>query len=54
MESYIFYSRKVANNVLMPLRVEVLFMEIVFVGECEVFVCLCFVVSFFFPWPRSS
>ena len=22
-------------------------MEIVFVGECEVFVCLCFVVSFF-------
>ena len=24
-------------------------MEIVFVGECEVFVCLFFVVSFFFP-----
>ena len=23
-------------------------MEIVFVGECEVFVCLCFVVCFFF------
>ena len=22
-------------------------MEIVFVGECEVFVCLCFLVSFF-------
>ena len=34
------------------------FLEMVFVGECEVFVCLGFVeiISFlyFFPWPRSS
>ena len=34
-----------------------LFLEMVFVGECEVFVCLGFVeiISFlyFFPWPRS-
>ena len=29
-------------------------MEIVFVGECEVFVCLCFVVSFFFPLGREA
>ena len=30
---------------------------LVFVGQCEVFVCLGFVVFFFFffsPWPRSS
>ena len=29
-------------------------MEIVFVGECEVFVCLCFVVCFFFPLGREA
>ena len=28
-------------------------LEIVFVGQCEVFVCLDF-VDFFSPWPRSS
>ena len=28
--------------------------EIVFVEQCEVFVCLDFVHFFFFPWPRSS
>ena len=36
------------------LRGEVWFMEIVFVGECEVFVCLCFVVCFFFPLGREA
>ena len=25
-------------------------LEIVFVGQCEVFVCLDFVYLFFFPW----
>ena len=34
------------------------FLEVVFVGQCEVFVCLGFleIISFlyFFPWPRSS
>ena len=30
------------------------FLEIVFVGQCEVFVCLEFVEIFFSPWPRSS
>ena len=29
-------------------------MEIVFLGECEVFVCLCFVMSFFFPLGREA
>ena len=36
------------------LRGEVWFMEIVFVGECEVFVCLCFVVNFFFSLDREA
>ena len=36
------------------------FLEIVFVGQCEVFVCrdfglfFFFLFFFFFPWPRSS
>ena len=33
-------------------------LEIVFVGQCEVFVCLGFghfiLFVYFFPWPRSS
>ena len=29
-------------------------MEIVFVGECEVFVCMCFVVSFYFFFPLAA
>ena len=33
-------------------------LEIVFVGQCEVFVCLRFghfiLFVYFFPWPRSS
>ena len=36
------------------LRTMVTVLEIVFVGQCEVFVCLDFVLTFFFPWPRSS
>ena len=36
------------------LRGYVTVLEIVFVGQCEVFVCLDFVHFFFFPWPRSS
>ena len=35
-----------------------LVLEIVFVGQCEVFVSLVFfglfLFSFFFPWPQSS
>ena len=30
------------------------FLEIVFVGQREVFVCLDFVEIFFSPWPLSS
>ena len=42
-------------RVLFCLRGEVWFMEIVFVGECEVFVCLDSEEAFFFsPWTRSS
>ena len=37
-----------------PLRGEVWFMEIVFVGECEVFVCLCFCCLLFFPLGREA
>ena len=36
------------------LRGEVWFMEIVFVGECEVFVCLCFCCLLFFPLGREA
>ena len=28
-------------------------LEIVFVGQCEVFVLIIY-IFFFFPWPRSS
>ena len=38
---------------LIDLRGGVSVLEIDFVEQCEVFVCLDFVV-FFFPWPRSS
>ena len=37
-----------------PLRGCVSVLEIVFVGQCEVFVCPDFVEIFFFPWSRSS
>ena len=41
-----------------PLRGCRLLLEIVFVGQCEVFVCLGFghfiLFVYFFPWPRSS
>ena len=36
------------------LRGTVSVLEIVFVGQCEVFVCLNFVLTLFFPWLRSS
>ena len=34
----------------MVLRGTVSVLEIVFVGQCEVFVCLDFVLTYFFPW----
>ena len=41
-----------------PLRGCRSLLEIVFVGQCEVFVCLGFghfiLFVYFFPWPRSS
>ena len=41
-----------------PLRGNRSLLEIVFVGQCEVFVCLGFghfiLFVYFFPWPRSS
>ena len=37
------------------LRTTVSVLEIVLVGQCEVFVCLDFLLTFFCsPWPRSS
>ena len=37
------------------LRGTVSVLEIVFVGQCEMFVCLDFVLTFIFlPWPQSS
>ena len=36
------------------LRGTVSVVEIVFVGQCEVLVCLDFVLTFCFPWLRSS
>ena len=41
-----------------PLRGCRSLLEIVFVGQCEAFVCLgfghCILFVYFFPWPRSS
>ena len=36
------------------LRGTVSVLEIVFVGQCEVFVCLDFVLTFFFPLGREA
>ena len=41
-------------NSMSYLRGEVWFMEIVFVGECEVFVCLCFCCLLFFFSPLAA
>ena len=44
------YDAKETRLQYITLRGEVWFVEIVFVGECEVFVCLCFFFfCFFFP-----
>ena len=51
-------SLKTSFSVTYPLRGCRSLLEIVFVGQCEVFVCLGFghfiLFVCFFPWPRSS
>ena len=52
------FFKNVDFSVTYPLRGCRSLLEIVFVGQCEVFVCLGFghfiLFVYFFPWPRSS
>ena len=52
------FFKNVDFSVTYPLRGCRSLLEIVFVGQCEAFVCLgfghCILFVYFFPWPRSS